>query len=351
MAKSPTVQHINNRRWRRANPARVDGSNLPVPIAEHILVAPPVLDFGAEVMNPLYRFFGELRFRALVLKQRVVIDLRYCTRVGPVGVLLLAAEITRCNHARPDAVTGYSPTDPIALATLSTFGFFEACGLEVEQPMGPRPGFYQIQTGVGQTADLSAKLGEVAALTLELWADQAFTDRIHGALNEAMTNVIMHAYDPELLEHADACESGRWWVAGMADKDLDYAWFMALDLGVGMPVSAPAKNKFLRTYLNAPEQLTDEVIIWLLVAQEGRSRTGLPQHGKGLPTMVSVIKDRVDQGTLWIVSGLGVYILDKNPARQHRHTMEIRHKLKAKSSGTLILWKVGRPTMSPIRES
>ncbi|MDO9607444.1 MAG: hypothetical protein Q7J26_02875 [Brevundimonas sp.] len=346
---SKDTAHPGNRRWRRANAGKMPVQTrpaLPAVIPEHILWAPEELDFGPEkVIDDLYFFFDELRFRAISLRQRVIVDLRQCTRIGPVGVLLLAAEITRCNHAHPDSVTGYSPDNVTARRTLSVFGFFEAVGLEPDEVVGPLPGYYQIQSGIGRTDDLSAKLGDVAALTRGLWNDQAFSDRIHGALNEAMTNVLMHAYDPVLLEQADACESGRWWVAGMASRERDDAWFMALDLGVGMPVSAPAKNKDLRAYLTKPIQRTDASIIWHLVTGEGRSRTGLPQHGKGIPTMVSLIRDRVDVGTLWIVSGLGLYLLDKNSARSGLKNIEISRTLKARSAGTLILWKVGRPIM------
>lgn len=310
-------------------------------------MAPAVVDFGAEaVLEALYFFFDELRFRVIILKQRVIIDLRRCVRVGPVGVLLLAAEVERCNFARSDSVSGYSPTDLRARRTLSMFGFHQAAGLEIEDFHEPLPGVVQIQSGVGRTANLSAQLGQVAALTFDLWRDQAFTDRVHGALNEAMTNVLMHAYDPTLVEKAEACESGRWWVAGFAERGLDHAWFMALDLGVGIPVSAPQKNKDLRAYLAKPTVRADAAIIWHLVTEEGRSRTGLPQHGKGIPTMVSLIRDKTAQGTLWIVSGMGLYMLDKNPGRPDRaNIIEFTHPMKARAAGTLILWKVGRPTM------
>ncbi|ADL00567.1 hypothetical protein Bresu_1255 [Brevundimonas subvibrioides ATCC 15264] len=312
--------------------------------------APSILDFGPiDDINALYAFFEELRFRTILLGQKVIVDLRMCRRVGAVGVLLLAAEIERCNFVKPDHVSGYSPTNPVALRTLSMFGFHQAIGVEVEESILPQRGVVQIQTGTGETENLSSKLGEVAGLTLELWHDQAFTDRIHGALNEAMTNVLMHAYDPNLTQNAgEACESGRWWVAGFSQAGSGEAWFLALDLGVGIPVSAPAKNKGLQAYLATPVQRNDAMIIWHVISQEGRSRTGLPQHGKGMPTMVSLIRDRAKSGTLWIVSGNGIYLLDKDATRPgERMINEMIIPLRSKAAGTLILWKVGRSSLLP----
>lgn len=321
---------------------------MPVARQEVLLQGPEILNFGDKtVINRLYAFFAELRFRVIALHQRVVIDLRACRQVGPVGVILLAAEIERCNHIRPGHVGGYSPNHPPARRTLSLFGFHQAIGAEIEELLQPPAGIVQIETGAGRTVNLAAKLGEVAGLMGQLGFDQAFTDRVHGALNEAMTNVLMHAYDPDLMKQSgEACESGRWWVAGFSQHGTDEAWFMALDLGVGIPVSAPAKNKDLRAYLAAPTQRADSSIIWHLITEEGRSRTGLPQHGKGIPTMVSLIRDRSAQGTLWIVSGLGLYILDKDASRaEGQRIIELSHALSSKACGTLILWKVGRSTL------
>lgn len=348
----PTVPSKASDRWRhRGEPT--PRPQLPAKIEEFVLRAPIVLNFGPpEVIDALLFFFDELRFRVMNLRQRVIVDLRACTNIGPVGVLLLAAEVSRCNHARPDSVTGYSPMHHGARAMLSVFGFFKAAGMEGDIVEVAPQGYVQIQTGVGQSDDLAAQLGKVASLTEALWGDQAFADRIHGALNEAMTNVLMHAYDPELMSGSDACESGRWWVAGFSNESQDHAWFMALDLGVGIPVSAPAKNKDLRAYLTRPMVRNDAAILSALVRDDSRSRTGLPQHGKGIPTMISVIRDRASQGTLWIVSGLGLYILDKDTSRPPRaRIIEVSQPLTARAAGTLILWKVGRPTIKETQGS
>lgn len=342
-----TGANRGNRRWRRKEQAT---AKLPALLDEVVLRSPPVLNFGApSEINALYEFFREIRINVLGFGRRVVIDLRSCQSLGPVGVLLLAAEIERCNYVRPDYVTGYSPLDPVARKNLAIFGFYKAVGLEHDvEAFGPEPNIVQIASGIiGKSGAVASSLGRVAALTFDMWGDQGFTDRIHGALNEAMTNVLMHAYDPDLMAGTEACESGRWWVAGFSSPTQSHAWFMALDLGVGIPTSAPIKNKGLNVLLAKPERPTDAAIIKLMVDDEERSRTGLPQHGKGMPTMVSLVRDRVDEGTVWIVSGRGCYVLDKNGARPHElRVLNYIIQMTSQASGTLILWKVGRPMTS-----
>lgn len=333
------------KRWRPTKPPVSGG--LPAVIQEVVLPAPPLLNFGSpEQISALYEYFALIRSYVVWRGFKVVVDLRQCIHVGPVGVLLLAAEVERCNYVRPGSVSGYSPTDERARASLSRFGFHKAIGVRREGANLAKSTIVQLASGVGRTKRLSQNLGKVAGLTFDLWGDQAFTDRVHGALNEAMTNVLMHAYDPELIEGSDACESGKWWVAGFSMPAEDGAWFMALDLGVGIPKSAPAKNKDLQAYLSRPTQRHDAAIIKLLVDDEERSRTGLPQHGKGVPTMVALVRNRAANGTVWIVSGRGCFILDKNMDRpEDRRIHELAIPLMAKAAGTLILWKIGRSKM------
>lgn len=314
-----------------------------------IIVSPPVLDIGGATFRLLLHFLAAIRTAVLVRHLEITIDLRPLRRISPAATLLLAAEVERCNYLKPRSVWGYEPIAEEPQIVLAALGFHDAVGSPHPASFDEWEGIAKIQSGSSNPADLARKLGQVAALAQAAWADDAFCNRVHGALNEAMTNVIMHAYDPSLnLNVADLGEEGRWWVAGFAEPDTDHVWFMALDHGVGIPVSAPARNQDVRNYLAELQMPSDERIIYSVVASEGRSRTGLPQHGKGVPAMIALIKDLAVEGSIWIMSGGGGFLLDKHAADKTSPSRiyEMPFTLPARMSGTLILWKVGQPISS-----
>ena len=257
-------------------------------------------------------------------------------------MLLLAAEVERCNAIRPGNIWGSEPEDELAAFGLAAMGFHKAIGIDPPRELDIDSGFVQIVAGTADTEDVARKLAPVADLALETWGDQRFANRVHGALNEALTNVIMHAYDPAFPKAAPASD-GRWWIAGYADEG--QATFLALDHGVGIPVSAPLKNRGVQSYLSEFSSYTDEQVIFSVVADEGRSRTGLQNHGKGIPAMIALVKDLAESGMVWIVSGQGAYLLIKEaakpplPARIYGIPVKYAYPL----AGTLIVWKVGRP--------
>lgn len=310
-----------------------------------VLRVPAVLDIDPQSLARLLSLLQTIRKRVLSGRE-VTLDMRSTRRISPVATLLLAAEVDRCNALRRRSVWGTEPHGADARAVLSAFGFYEAIGSIHLTNLDQWSGVVRIQPGTGSPADIPRKLALISDLAAETWDDPIFCDRVHSALNEAMTNVIMHAYDEELLKVVGApCIPGRWWVAGFSPPDADHAWFMALDHGVGIPVSAPAKNQGVRAYLATTKKNSDEEVLYSVVADEGRSRTGLPQHGKGVPAMIGLIREQAEEGTVWILSGGGGFLLRKHAgtATLPGRIYEMPFTLPAPLSGTLVLWRVGRP--------
>lgn len=311
-----------------------------------VIRSPPNMDIGGMTLGPTLAFLRDIRKEVFETEQDVTMDLRGLRRISPAATLLLAAEIGRCNSFRPRSVWGIAPAAEDPQIVLAALGFHDAVGSPHPASLDEWEGVARIQTGTSNPADTARKLGQVAALARENWDDAAFCDRVHGALNEAMTNVIMHAYDLELEPNLKSkAVMGSWWIAGLADPGTDHVWFMALDHGIGIPVSAPARHAGIKAYLAQLPKSSDEQVLYSIITQEGRSRTGLPQHGKGIPAMVSLIKDRAEEGTIWIFSGLGGYLLDKRRATSTSpgRIYELPFTLPVPLAGTLILWKVGRP--------
>jgi hypothetical protein len=76
--------------------------------------------------------------------------------------------------------------------------------------------------------------------------------------------------------------------------------------------------------LSAPlEDPSNDATAIRLAVSVARSKTGLPQHGKGLNTMVEVA-DRAAIGRLRIISRNGEYVWEKGKkpvARSHEHSI------------------------------
>ena len=274
--------------------------------------------------------------------RKVFIDLQPCELISPAGCLLLTAEIERCQSLREGCISGRDPINADARGVLELFGFHKHLGLTADQP--PRiPFIAQIRAGTGRIDDLPQTLGEVADLARAAWSDQALADRVHGALNEAMTNVLMHAYAPDALDITQ-CVPGRWWVAGLVEPKLRHAWFFALDQGAGIPKTAP------RTYTDLfvkygidPNKPTDGAVLAAAI-QEGGSRTGLSQHGKGLPAMIDLIRQRTSGGYVNISSRKGAFFYRKTRDSKGKASETFRAvDTNSDMPGTLIVWKVEGP--------
>jgi hypothetical protein len=317
-----------------------------------VVRAPQIMDVG-QTFGSLLTMLQTVR-RNVVDGRNVTIDLRRTTLISPPATLLLAAEVERCNRFRPRSVWGAIPRSKEVRTTLNAFGFYEAIGAP-DEVAEPWKGVARIQPGTGNPADIPRKLGLVAELATQTWPDPAFCDRVHGALNEAMTNVIMHAYDPGLLHKLEQpCIIGRWWVAGFSPPNASHAWFIALDHGVGIPESAASKVQLNDDGNDKPGR-TDERVLLALIGDENRSRTGLPQHGRGIPAMLNLISDHATEGAIWIMSGRGGFMLEKRGATQTSPSRiyNLSYTLPARLPGTLILWKVGAPIVeeSMVREA
>lgn len=313
------------------------------------LKSPEAMDIGPGRVEATLGFLRAMRRAVIDSCLDIVIDLRALKAITPAATLLLAAEIERCGSARPGSVVGYEPESVDVQNVLAAMGFHDAVQAAHPASFEEWEGVSRIQSGFMNQADLALKCGQVAALARDVWSDPNFCDRVHAALNEAMTNVIMHAYGESVSTDEHTSKLGRWWIAAFSDPDRKHVWFMALDHGVTIPVSAPARNFGVRSYLAELRRPSDKQILWAVVADEGRSRTGLAQHGKGIPSMISLIKDRAEEGAVWIMSGEGAFYLEKRratgpfPSRIYGVASELPIALP----GTLILWKVGTPIIPP----
>lgn len=307
-----------------------------------IVSAPPVLNFRNDMVG-LTAFLTKFRRSVLRKDRRVYLDLSSCRSIDIVACMLLTAEIQRCDGLVPNFIHGCDPLGAQALDILRQFGFHEQLGI---RSMGPHPNSgwtATIRSGAGAN-QIAEKMAEVADLAFRAWGDQAYTDQIHAALNEAMTNVIMHAY-PESHCAGEPCLPGMWWAAGVVNTQMNEAWFFALDQGVGLPRTA------IRTYEGLlerwgidPANAIDHLVIAAAI-KEARTQTGLEQHGKGLNAMIRLIDEKSIGGSVLIASRGGEHMIVKNPDKDdpRLRRVEFGRQLLSELPGTLIAWKVNGP--------
>lgn len=187
-------------------------------------------------------------------------------------------------------------------------------------------------------------MAEVAELAFRAWRDRAFTDQVHASLNEAMTNVIMHAY-PEDITDQSSCLPGQWWVAGIVNRQANKAFFFALDHGVGIPRTAIQNyDGLLEKFEFDPAEPHDHLILGAVV-KEARTQTGLSQHGKGLMSMIRLIDEKAIGGSILIASQQGEHTIVKDMTQNHplRRRVEYGRLLPDRIPGTLIVWQLDGP--------
>lgn len=307
-----------------------------------VVAAPLELRFGDQWPQAL-RFLDRVRRAAMETSKGVFIDLRRCRFLSPVVGLMLCAEIERCAALRPGSVNGCDPDDPTARSVLELMGFHKHLKIRRSTPSSaPHDHILEIRSG-GPSSDVPRDLEEVAAVAFRAFKDQAFANRVHGALNEALLNVGMHAYDQEFFVPGSAI-AGRWWVVGLIDPKDHTAYFIAYDHGVGIATTAPkTSGEELLSSLDhimaaiglRRSDARDHDIIRATVNMR-RSRTGKAQHGKGLTSMMRLV-DLAGTGTVWIASGGGQYLYTREG---NKEPVEGSEALRYRVPGTLILWRL-----------
>jgi hypothetical protein len=312
-----------------------------------VVVAPRVLGMADDQFATSLEFLENVRRAALGAGSGVFVDLRETQYISAVVCMMLSAEIERCKGLKFNSVKAVDPRAPAPSRLLRSMGFHRCLGIGGVRKRDETR-IIEIRSG-GKDAEVAKELEGVAAVAARAYGDQAFANRVHGVLNEAMLNVHMHAYDPELFRPDEALE-GRWWVAGLVDPDQNEVFFFAYDHGVGIARTAPRTMgedlQIILDHLLAALGLgradaSDHHIIEAAIKTR-RSRTGLAQHGKGLSSMVQLV-ERAGRGSVWIRSGAGQYLYS-NLNTPSGEPLEGSSALEYRVPGTLIIWRLRKPS-------
>lgn len=233
---------------------------------------------------------------------------------------------------------------PQVRETLLSVGFHEL--LDMRKPRAERPqdsGFIiqKFTSGSQAEGEPVGKLQEALANLLpDPLADKLRDAEPYGGMFEAVLNSRSWAYPADT--EWDYPPLKNWWLTGAVDLNAGRVTVAVFDQGVSIPVSLPhwrhwsvlesRVNRFLaRAGLATPvgDAANDGLAIRLAMTIS-KSQTDLPQHGKGLHTMVEVAQ-RARHGRLRIISRNGEYVWEtgiKQKNTTYRNSI----------GGTLVEW-------------
>ena len=158
---------------------------------------------------------------------------------------------------------------------------------------------------------------------------------IFRALLEATNNSIEHAYeDGPPLKYSDN-EGKRWYATASYDPNKGSLRFFVYDQGVGIPASLSSKSYWREQVgtLLAKLGLSSHDTEMIGAAFElGKTRTQLPERGKGLRDMANVI-EAAGAGYFRVISGMGDFTTYADGrVEKHMHGSHI--------GGTLVEWSI-----------
>ena len=166
--------------------------------------------------------------------------------------------------------------------------------------------------------------------------------QVYGGIFEAILNSKSWAYPDDHLW--DYTPLKRWWITGSVNLEDSSVTIVAYDQGVSIPASLPRWKHFGRferliRRLAARAGMTMDItsptqdgIAIEIAMRIAKTATGLPQHGKGLHTMLEVAQ-RAPWGRLRVLSRNGEYVWctgQKPTSRSHPHSI----------GGTLVEWRL-----------
>lgn len=312
------------------------------------LVAPRRIGHCQRDLPGTLRYLETIR-NAVFDGRNVFLDMSACDHISAAGCIMLAAEVDRCRSKKRNSINGCYPNAEKARATMVRYGFHEH--LDFRRPRlsrDPRQAL-RIHSGKSKPIDQGEALQRLATMASDLFDDGHIAKRVYGALDEAIGNVNMHAFDKDF---ADA--SGRWWIAGSAHSRKDGASFFVLDHGPGVPTVAASKmagaiEEYWRRWpelcKGAPQRPSDRDYL-LAAAELRRSGVSTGGRGRGFEEMIRLIDESADSGSVQVLSGNAVYSFRRR--RPGANSLGTCLRLRSGFPGTLIIWKITKPRPQPI---
>lgn len=266
--------------------------------------------------------------------------------ISPTAALILASIYHRTKFITGNKLhtVNEDQWQPQVRETLLSVGFHEL--LEMRKPrIDPSQDsgviIQKFTSGSQAEGEPVGKLQEaIANLLPDPLAEKLRDAEPYGGMFEAVLNSRSWAYPADADWEYPPLKN--WWLTGAVDLNAGRVTVVVFDQGVSIPVSLPhwkhwnkletrVRRALARTGLATPvgDPANDGLAIRLAMTIS-KSQTDLPQHGKGLHTMVEVAQ-RARHGRLRIISRNGEYVWETG-AKQKNTTY--RNSI----GGTLVEW-------------
>lgn len=267
--------------------------------------------------------------------------------VSPTAALVLASIYSRAKSITGSKLSTVNEAEwkPQVRDTLTSVGFHELLDMKrSKRILQPQASDLIIQKFVMGTQAVGERVGKLqealANLLPEPLAEKLIDAEPYGGMFEAVLNSHSWAYPADADWEYPALKN--WWLTGAVDLTVGRVTVVVFDQGVSIPVSLPhwkhwgklesrVKGLLARAGLatDVGNSSNDGLAIRLAMTIS-KSQTNLPQHGKGLHTMVEVAQ-RARHGRLRILSRNGEYVWETGRRPQ---SATYRNPI----GGTLVEW-------------
>lgn len=303
------------------------------------IVAPRILGFYDDrYRKEIMSWLKTLRNKATIGK--VFIDFSQSKKPEATCVIRVLAEIDRLQQIYgQNRIRGNAPSDNIAAQALEQIGILKMIRSFKRATVSHKEVEYWRYTSGSQIdAENSGKMLE-ELLDINKSDENIITSLFNG-ITEAMTNVVMHAYDDSNKRWHDG--EKKWWMfAGIKEKNLI---LIVCDVGIGIPSSLSIKHNksIIDNIISSIGDVISSAINskeskFIKVAMEiGRSSSNKSHRGLGMAQLKELI-DTIKEGALFIHSNFGCYHYNY---QQGGTSVEKLSDSSSSINGTIIGWKV-----------
>lgn len=278
----------------------------------------------------LLKFLSLIR-RATKSYHSVTLDFGAIKRLHPCGTLLFVAELGRLLDTVRCRFRATRPRDTVVEQMFQHLGLLRQLGVTHRLAISHKR-VRNWTCHFGTHVDLTGLVDLKERLEAELGEDLAFD--LMGAMQEAITNAVHHAYVEPRPDGIRSKNQGWWLFAEYNDEGMLY--LSVCDLGVGIRRTLPRRSPWPLAAIEAALQSlgtnTSLDAKYIKAAVElGATRTGQGNRGKGLHEMLELVKSG-NSGGLRIFSDRGMYTY--NGSSDVEKILDYTHSIM----GTLIQW-------------
>lgn len=322
---------------REVNNAYVPRKNKYV-IPGEIIKAPFKLDLGDNAIE-LVKTIRAVSNRVLVMNKPVRIDFKNTKQFYVTGAIYLYAEMNRIinssNLKKP--ITLIRPLDKKPCEVMKQIGLFDLCNDEVNiQPEYEDVIYWRLVKGFNQNGEIQGKHIEEVTNMANTKSQKLQVHDIWKGINEAVNNVVEHAYKVPRFDKFHGLEDTKWWMLSNV-KD-NYFVTAVCDLGCGYSktIEKTIPEMFLLGLKKIINAGNSDVFSIQAAMEYGRSSTKQENRGKGSLDTQSVLTSH-GVGELIILSNSGTvkYLMDKGEIKQ-----EYSRDIGIDVGGTIVWWKL-----------